>query len=285
MTLLDRHMEVVIVAGLPIIEYNYLFLRIPPPAPAWRDVVLIADFSEISHLADENWNFSAMHPLNHVPLTMMEEKALWQYTRFFYAKQVDTYTFDHLLSGVAERIEEQWQISLNPDDLEIRYDENNGLKVFQVTPDQPFWNLRNLLDQYRPQWQTHKWNISSSSSLEIGIQLSAWAITGVNTMGWTLYQLIQSRTPLLQCQHLPGRKHWIRLAQLMTVLRNLPPADSPEQHRSQLLALVQDSEVLNEFTSVDLNTLATHIHQLADLVSAAQALPMEVHLTDEDASL
>eukprot|EP00435_Cladocopium_sp_Y103_P052009 s747_g16.t1 len=74
--------------------------------PAWRDVVIVADFSEISHLADENWNFSAMHPLNHVPLSMMEEKALWQYTRYVYSNQVDTYTLDHLLSGIAERIEE-----------------------------------------------------------------------------------------------------------------------------------------------------------------------------------
>eukprot|EP00435_Cladocopium_sp_Y103_P041295 s1803_g11.t1 len=115
-------------------------------APAWRDVVIVADFSEVSYLADENWNFSAMHPLNHVPLSMMEEKALWQYTRYVYSNQVDTYTFDHLLSGIAERIEEQWQIEISPDALELRYDENQGLEVFQVTSDQPYWNLRNLLD-------------------------------------------------------------------------------------------------------------------------------------------
>eukprot|EP00435_Cladocopium_sp_Y103_P041854 s1881_g11.t1 len=92
-----------------------------------------------------------MHPLNHIPLSLMEEKALWQYTRYVYSNQVDTYVFDQLLSGITERIEEQWQISISPDDLELRYDENQGLEVFQVTPDQPFWNLRNLLDQYRPQ--------------------------------------------------------------------------------------------------------------------------------------
>eukprot|EP00435_Cladocopium_sp_Y103_P037704 s3879_g10.t1 len=68
---------------------------------------------------------------------------------YVYANQVDTYTFDHLLSGIAERIEKQWQISVSPDDLEIRYDENQGIEVFQVTSDQPYWNLRNLLDQYR----------------------------------------------------------------------------------------------------------------------------------------
>eukprot|EP00435_Cladocopium_sp_Y103_P007268 s4270_g2.t1 len=134
-------------------------------APAWRDVVIIADFSEVSLLADENWNFLATHPLNHVLLPMVEEKALWQYTRFVYANQVDTYTLDQLLSGIAERIEEQWQISVSPDDLEIRYDENHGLEVFQVTSDQPFWNLRNLLDQYRPQWQTHQFSASEKTRI------------------------------------------------------------------------------------------------------------------------
>eukprot|EP00435_Cladocopium_sp_Y103_P059735 s1376_g21.t1 len=141
-------------------------------APAWRDVVIVADFSEVSYLADENWNFSAMHPLNHVPLSMMEEKALWQYTRYVYSNQVDTYTFDHLLSGIAERIEEQWQIEISPDALELRYDENQGLEVFQVTSDQPYWNLRNLLDEYRPLWQTHH---SASSHSEPALVLPASA--------------------------------------------------------------------------------------------------------------
>eukprot|EP00435_Cladocopium_sp_Y103_P010572 s995_g2.t1 len=127
-------------------------------APAWRDVVIIADFSTLSSLADENWNFSAMHPSNHVPLTTMEEKALSQYTRLVYANQVDTFAFDTVLSGIVERIEEQWQISLRTDDLEVRYDENNGLEVFQVIRDQPFWNLRHLLDQYRPEWQIHQFS-------------------------------------------------------------------------------------------------------------------------------
>eukprot|EP00435_Cladocopium_sp_Y103_P022694 s2810_g5.t1 len=74
-------------------------------------------------------------------------------------------------------------------------------------------------------------------------------------------------------------------AQLMTVFRSLPPAASPDQKQSQLVTLVQDSEVRNMFTPIDLNTLATQIHQLADLLSEANALPMEVHLTPTDASL
>eukprot|EP00435_Cladocopium_sp_Y103_P012184 s5859_g3.t1 len=88
----------------------------------------------------------------------MEEKSLWQYTKYVYANQVDTFTFDAILAGVVERIEEQWQISVNLDDLEIRYDENNGLEVFQVTPDQDYWNLREPLDCYRPEWQTHQYS-------------------------------------------------------------------------------------------------------------------------------
>eukprot|EP00435_Cladocopium_sp_Y103_P055599 s95_g18.t1 len=102
-------------------------LPLPPSSstssdgPASRDVVIVADFSELHYLADENWNFSAMHPLNHIPLSLMEEKALWQYTRYVYSNQVDTYMFDQLLSGIAERIEEQWQISISPDDLDLRF--------------------------------------------------------------------------------------------------------------------------------------------------------------------
>eukprot|EP00435_Cladocopium_sp_Y103_P017644 s5473_g4.t1 len=104
-------------------------LPLPPSSstssdgPASRDVVIVADFSELHYLADENWNFSAMHPLNHIPLSLMEEKALWQYTRYVYSNQVDTYMFDQLLSGIAERVEERWQISISPDDLDLRREE------------------------------------------------------------------------------------------------------------------------------------------------------------------
>eukprot|EP00435_Cladocopium_sp_Y103_P012550 s3652_g3.t1 len=73
-------------------------------------------------------------------------------------------------------------------------------------------------------------------------------------------------------------------AQLMTVCRSLLSAGSPEQQRSQLLRLAHDSEVRNPFPPIDLNTLATQIHQLADLLSEANALPMEVHLTPTDAA-
>eukprot|EP00435_Cladocopium_sp_Y103_P044670 s3077_g12.t1 len=142
-------------------------LPVPPSSstssagPASRDVVIVTDFSELHCLADENWNFSAMHPLNHIPLSLMEEKALWQYTRYVYSDHFDTYLFGELLLGISERVEEQWQISISPDDLDLRYTETYDLEVFQVKPDQPFWNLRNLLDEYRPQWQTHQFSATT----------------------------------------------------------------------------------------------------------------------------
>eukprot|EP00435_Cladocopium_sp_Y103_P038737 s26_g10.t1 len=115
-------------------------LPLPPSSstssdgPASRDVVIVADFSELHLLADENWNFSAMHPLNHIPLSeylLFRETVIWA---IVYSNQVDTYMFDQLLSGIAERVEEQWQISISPDDLDLRYDENQGLEVFQASP-------------------------------------------------------------------------------------------------------------------------------------------------------
>eukprot|EP00435_Cladocopium_sp_Y103_P001475 s1589_g1.t1 len=326
-----------------------------------------------------------------------------------------------MLSGIAERIEEQWQISLNTDDLEVRYDENNGLEVFQVTPDQPFWNLRNFLDRYRPEWQTHQFSsrcqvlnetlpwltflgliplgpstsgsASSHSDLPLVLPSSSTpppASTANTEMEYsTTYgtasspstaPFVPDNTDDDRAPHFPHsssekrmpkhqltftvcewdggarrdlqvsgnnletgsfrehqvefffvklvgdwypaqkmgnywRQHYgldtlqigpvpnpapstgttpgvetldqatVYAAQLMTVLRSLPPATSPEQHREQLLALVQESDVPNLFTPIDLNTLATQIHQLADLVSAANALAMEVHLTPDDASL
>eukprot|EP00435_Cladocopium_sp_Y103_P070324 s1543_g35.t1 len=292
------------------------------PRPAWRDVVLIADFSALSDLADENWNFLAMHPLNHVPLTTMEEKALWQYTRFVYANQVDTFTFDHMLSGIVERIEEQWQVSLTTDDLEVRYDENNGLEGFQVTCDQPFWNLRNLLDQYRMkrmpkhqltftvcEWeggarrdlQVSEHNLETNSVREHQAEFFFYKLLGdwhtAQKLGnyWRQHYdldtlpIEQVPDPAPSTGALPGLEALdpatVYAAQLMTMFRFLPPTASPEQQRSQLLTLVQDSEVRNLFTPIDLNTLATQIHQLDDLVSEANALPMEVHLTPSDASL
>eukprot|EP00435_Cladocopium_sp_Y103_P038524 s181_g10.t1 len=124
--------------------------------PAWRDVVIITDFSTLSSLAAVNWNYYAMDPRNHVSLTTMEERALWQYAKYVYVNQVDTFTFDTILEGVLERVEEQWQVHLTTDDLEIRFDTSNGLEVIQVTRDQDFWNLRELLGCYRPDWQTHQ---------------------------------------------------------------------------------------------------------------------------------
>eukprot|EP00435_Cladocopium_sp_Y103_P065687 s894_g27.t1 len=87
----------------------------------------------------------------------MEERALWQYARYVYSNQVDTFTLDTILEGVLERVEDQWQIHLTTDDLEIRYDEPNGLEVFQVSRDHDIWKLRGLLDTYRPEWQTHQY--------------------------------------------------------------------------------------------------------------------------------
>eukprot|EP00435_Cladocopium_sp_Y103_P025481 s183_g6.t1 len=40
---------------------------------------------------------------------------------------------DKILDEIVERIEQQWQVVLHAEDLEIRYDEPDGLEVFQVT--------------------------------------------------------------------------------------------------------------------------------------------------------
>eukprot|EP00435_Cladocopium_sp_Y103_P049545 s1430_g15.t1 len=371
-------------------------------APAWRDVVIIADFSTLSSLAEENWNFSAMHPLNHVPLSTMEEKALWQYTRFVYANQVDDFTFDTVLSGIAERIEEHWQISLRTDDLEVRYDENNGLEVFQVT--------RHLLDQCKmseikrdatmahPTWPPDarpspsgsassqsvlpptppqvaestdlsgismdhdttygaadsvptapfisdttdddraplpvnpagmkripkhqltfavcEWNGGTQSDLQVGeLNLETnsfrehqvefffykfvgdWHAAQKKENYWRQHYGLatlpvdpvpESATDNLTTGVLPDVSTLdpatVYAAQLMTVCCSLTSATSPDQHRQQLLRLIQDSEFRNLFTPIDLNTLATQIHQLADLLTEANSLPMEVHLTPADAA-
>eukprot|EP00435_Cladocopium_sp_Y103_P036069 s728_g9.t1 len=66
----------------------------------------------------------------------MEEKALWQYTRYVYSNQVDTYLFGELLLGIAERVEEQWQISISPDDLDLRmgnyWRQHYGLDTYPI---------------------------------------------------------------------------------------------------------------------------------------------------------
>eukprot|EP00435_Cladocopium_sp_Y103_P049099 s2382_g14.t1 len=308
----------------------------------------------------------------------MEEKALWQYNRFVYANQVDTFTFDTMLSGVVERIEEQWQISLRTDDLEVRYDENNGLEAFQVTRDQPLWNLRKLLDQFKMPgikrdaamahltWPTDSrpptsGSASSQSVLPLPpphvgdlIGLSGTTMDYDTTYGaadivpaapFIPDATDDDRVPVAELnletnsfrEHqvefffykLVGdwhtaqkmgnywRQHYgpetlpvdpvpapevrdptagvlpdvstldlatVYAAQLMTVCRSLPPAAFPEQQRNQLLRLVQDSKVRNLFTPIDMNTLATQIHQLAGLLTKANALPMEVHLTPTDAA-
>eukprot|EP00435_Cladocopium_sp_Y103_P037923 s225_g10.t1 len=329
----------------------------------------------------------------------MEEKALWQYTRFVYANQVDTFTFDTVLSGIVERIEEQWQISPRTDDLEIRYDENNGLEVFLKSHAtnhfgtfEIFWTSTDLSG--RPINSATTWDFLSATRMHrfhlhakscvicmilIVFYLECQPHTVFRKIGY--FCLVQipdatdhdrapipvipagmKRIPKHQltftvCEWHGGtqtdlqvaelnletnsfREHQVEFffyklvgdwhtaqkmgnywrqhygletlqmdpvpvpdppasvlpdvstldpatmyaAQLMTVCRSLPSAASPEQQRSQLLRLVQDSEVRNLFTPIDLNTLATQIHQLADLLSKANALPMEVHLTPTDAA-
>eukprot|EP00435_Cladocopium_sp_Y103_P019477 s2236_g4.t1 len=225
-------------------------LPLPPSSstssdgPASRDVVIVADFSELHYLADENWNFSAMHPLNHIPLSLMEEKALWQYTRYVYSNQVDTYMFDQLRSGIAERVEEQWQISINPDDLDLRYDENQGLEVefffFKLVGD---WNMAQRMGNY---WRQH-------------YGLDTYPVDTPPT---------PPSTPTLPTDALDTP---IAVAvQLIREMRNLPLAASIDEYNNQLLALVGGSGISPRLSSVQLETLAVQFHQLAQVTSVLE---------------
>eukprot|EP00435_Cladocopium_sp_Y103_P059526 s301_g21.t1 len=212
-------------------------LPLPPSSstssdgPASRDVVIVTDFSELHCLADENWNFSAMHPLHHIPLSLMEEKALWQYTRYVYSDQVDTYLFGELLLGIAERVEEQWQIYISPDDLDLR------------------------------------WNSSFSSWWAIGIWPKGWATIGVNTMGWTRIQLNQPPTPPTPSTMPTDALDtpYAVAVQLIREMRNLPLAGSIDEYNTQLLALVEGSGISPRLSSTQLETLAIQFHQLAQV--------------------
>eukprot|EP00435_Cladocopium_sp_Y103_P071919 s357_g38.t1 len=220
-----------------------------------------------------------MDPQNHTPLTTMEEKALWQYTKYVYANQVDTFTFGTILTGVVARIEEQWQISVTTDDLEIRYDENNGLEVFQVS----------------------EHNMDTNSFCEHQVEFFFYKLVGdwrkAQKMGnyWRQHYGL----PTLPVDPVPdtspptGVLHHIAdvsaldyptvyAAQLMTALRSLPQPALPEETRNQMLNLARDSQLL--FTSQDLHILGHQIHQLADFLSEATAPPLDVLLTPAENS-
>eukprot|EP00435_Cladocopium_sp_Y103_P072358 s357_g40.t1 len=205
----------------------------------WLSLSLPHCFSTLSSLADANWNYYAMDPRNHVPLTTMEEKALWQYTKYAYANQVDTFTFDIILAGVVERIEEQWQVSVTTDDLEIRFDENNGLEVFQVS----------------------EHNMDTGSFREHQVEFFFYKLVGdwhtAQKMG--NYRRHHYGLPTLPVDPVeatspPPGVHFrlddvsaldpatVYAAQLMTTLRSLPQPALPDVTRAQVTSLVQDSQ-------------------------------------------
>eukprot|EP00435_Cladocopium_sp_Y103_P036953 s2939_g9.t1 len=176
----------------------------------------------------------------------MEERALWQYTKYVYASQVDTFTFDDILTGVVERVEDQCQIHLTTKDLEIRFDEPDGLEVFQVSRKR---DSIMAISPGRMFIDRHDGTYGAPSPV-------------------TPPPFVTENTDIagIGADHSPGTG-FVRL-----------------DTRDQLTSLVQDSQLSTLFTFADLSLLGDQIHQLSAFLAAATdtAALDDVHLTEVD---
>eukprot|EP00435_Cladocopium_sp_Y103_P031731 s1543_g8.t1 len=199
-----------------------------------------------------------MDPRNHASLTTMEERALWQYAKYVYSNQVDTFTLDEILDGVQEA--NTVRGSMRESKIEYFFHRLVG-----------DWNQAQRLGNY---WREH-------------YGLPALPLDPVEAVPPAPGPSSTSSAPAAPVHHSLADTSTVDpatvyVAQLLTTLRSLPQPAPPQETRDQMTALVQDFQLGTLFTPADLSFLGDQLHQLASFLDAATETMdhADVHLTD-----
>ena len=137
----------------------------PPPD---RPVLIIVDYSplqELTHRSEPDHElFAAMTTHNLRQTTACELESLFTWARLMYPVETNSVQIQQLRPLMIARLRTQWSIHMLASDLEFRYADLTG-DVFRVPND---LTVRELLDEYRPDWRTRQYNYIQSSNLAPG---------------------------------------------------------------------------------------------------------------------
>ena len=137
----------------------------PPPD---RPILIIVDYSplqELTHPSERDHElYSVLANHNFRCTTAGELEALFTWARHILPDEAASIQFSQLRPPLVIRLRTQWGIQMLASDLEFRYADLTG-DVFQVRDD---WTIKQLLEEYRPEWRIRQYNYIESSLLVPG---------------------------------------------------------------------------------------------------------------------
>ena len=123
-----------------------------PTVRRLRRVLILVDLQEVRHVTEDVCHTDALPATrcNSLPcLTRItEESALFTYPRLLQTSRLMVITPGILLSGISEYIRKTWEIQLDPDELDLRWNDSSGDTCVLSNN----INIIQLLTMYRPSW-------------------------------------------------------------------------------------------------------------------------------------
>ena len=137
----------------------------PPP---YRPVLILVDYSplqELTHRSEPDRDlYMALANSNFKNVSAGELEALFTWTRQLEPIEAGILPIRDLRTAITTRLRTQWDIHLEPSNLEFRYCDLEG-DAFQVPND---WTVMQLLEEYRPEWRIRQYNYIESTLLVPG---------------------------------------------------------------------------------------------------------------------
>ena len=134
----------------------------PPPN---RPVLILIDYSplqELTHRSEpDREHYMAMASSNLKNVSGYELEALFTWSRQMEPIEAGILPIGELRFAISKRLRTQWNIQLDPSNLEFRYCDLEG-DTFQVSNDM---TILQLLEEYRPEWRLRQYNYNESSLL------------------------------------------------------------------------------------------------------------------------
>ena len=134
----------------------------PPPN---RPVLILIDYSPLqalTHRSEPNReHYMALASSNFKNVSGYELEALFTWSRQMEPVEAGLIPTGELRFCISKRLKSQWDIQLDPSNLEFRYCDLEG-DTFQVSNDM---TILQLLEEYRPEWRLRQYNYNESSLL------------------------------------------------------------------------------------------------------------------------
>ena len=134
------------------------------PLPC-RPVLILIDYSPLQGLTHrsepDREHYMAMASSNLKNVSGYELEVLFTWSRQMEPIEAGILPIRDLRIAISKRLRTQWNIQLDPSNLEFRYCDLEG-GAFQVPND---WTVMQLLEEYRPDWRIRQYNYIESTLL------------------------------------------------------------------------------------------------------------------------